>query len=42
MQGPVIAGAYLNATYQGFIIGSAVAGTASDVLYWKAYYHDIV
>lgn len=41
INGPAIAGAYINATYQGFIIGSGVAGTAEDVIFWNAYLHDI-
>lgn len=41
INGPAIAGAYINATYQGFIIGSAVAGTAADVIYYKAILSDI-
>lgn len=41
INGPAIAGAYINATYQGFVIGSAIAGTAADVIYWRAYMHDI-
>lgn len=36
-----IGGAYINATMQGFIIGSAVAGTAADTIQWRAYLHDI-
>lgn len=39
--GPAIAGAFINNTSQGFIIGSGVAGTAADVIYWRAYLHDI-
>ncbi|HEY1646087.1 MAG TPA: hypothetical protein VGF75_07050 [Candidatus Saccharimonadales bacterium] len=41
INGPAIAGAFINATYQGFIIGSAIAGTAADVIYWRAYKHDL-
>lgn len=41
INGPAIQGAYINATYQGFIIGSAIAGTASDVIFWRAYLHDM-
>lgn len=40
INGPAIAGAYINATFQGFIIGSAVAGTASDTIFWRAYMSD--
>ena len=40
--GPAIAGAYINATMQGFIIGASVAGTVSDVIYYKAEYSDSV
>lgn len=42
INGPSIAGAYLNNSNQGFVIGSGVAGTAADVIYWKAYYSSIV
>lgn len=38
---PAIAGSFVNATYQGFIIGASVAGSASDVIYWEAVLHDI-
>lgn len=41
INGPAIAGAYINATFQGFIIGAGVAGTAADVLLWRAYLHDL-
>lgn len=41
INGPAIAGAYINATFQGFIIGSDVSGTAADVIYWRAYMHDL-
>jgi len=41
INGPAIQGAYINATFQGFIIGSGVGGTAADVIYWRAYLHDI-
>lgn len=41
INGPTIAGAYFNATYMGFIIGSGVAGTLADVIYWRAYLHDL-
>ena len=41
INGPAIQGAYINATFQGFIIGSGVSGTAADTIYWRAYLHDI-
>jgi len=41
INGPGIQGAYINATFQGFIIGSAVAGTAADTIFWRAYLHDL-
>lgn len=41
INGPAIAGAFCNNTNQGFIIGSSVVGTAADVIYWRAYLHDI-
>lgn len=41
INGPAIAGAFINATFQGFVIGAGVAGTAADVIYWRAYQHDI-
>jgi len=40
INGPAIAGAYINGTFQGFIIGSGVAGSTSDVIFWRAYLHD--
>lgn len=40
INGPGIQGAYVNGTFQGFVIGSAVAGTAADVIFWRAYLHD--
>lgn len=41
INGPAIAGAYLNNTNQGFIIGASVAATASDSIYWRAYFSAI-
>jgi len=50
INGPAIQGAYVNNTSQGFIIGPGVSegdasavllGTAGDVIYWRAYLHDI-
>lgn len=50
INGPAIKGAYFNNTSQGFVIGagsgtvlttSSLVGAASDVIYWKAYLHDI-
>ncbi len=41
INGPTILGAYFNATFQGFVIGSAIAGTAADTIFWRAYLHDI-
>lgn len=41
INGPAISGAYINATFQGFVIGATISGTAADVLYWRAYMHDI-
>ena len=38
INGPAIAGAFVNNTRQGFIIGSGVAGTVSDTIYWRAYF----
>jgi hypothetical protein len=40
INGPGIQGAYINATFQGFILGTGVAGTATDIIYWRAYYND--
>lgn len=40
INGPGISGAFINNTSQGFIIGSTVAGTAADVLYFRAFLHD--
>ncbi len=50
INGPAIQGAFFNNTSQGFIIGAGAAqsdasailvGAASDVIYWRAYLHDI-
>ena len=41
INGPAIQGAYLNTTFQGFIIGSGVSGTAGDILFYRAYLHDL-
>lgn len=50
INGPGILGAFVNNTAQGFIIGNgagaklttgALCGAASDVIYWRAFYHDI-
>ncbi len=41
INGPAIQGAFFNATFQGFIIGSSISGTAADQIYWRAYMHDI-
>ncbi len=40
INGPAIQGAYINATYMGFIIGASIAGTAADTIYWRAFLHD--
>lgn len=40
INGPAIMGAYINATFMGFVIGSGVAGTEGDILFWRAYMHD--
>jgi hypothetical protein len=41
INGPAIAGAFVNNTNQGFIIGSAVAGTAADIIFWRAILSDV-
>lgn len=50
INGPAIQGAYFNNTSQGFIVGagsaagdasSVLVGAASDVIYWRAFLHDI-
>ena len=49
INGPAIKGAFVNNTSQGFIIGSGVGATTSadlggasgDVIYWRAFLHDI-
>lgn len=41
INGPAIQGAYINATFQGFIIGAGASGTAGDVIMYRAYFHDI-
>jgi len=40
INGPAIQGAYINNTFMGFVIGSGVAGSADDVLFWRAYMSD--
>jgi hypothetical protein len=40
INGPAIQGAFINATFMGFIIGSAASGTAADTIYWRAYMND--
>jgi uncharacterized membrane protein len=40
INGPAIAGAFVNNTSQGFIIGPTIAGAAADVIYWRALLHD--
>jgi len=50
INGPAIQGAFFNNTSQGFIIGAGTAvgdatsvlvGAADDVIYWRAFLHDI-
>lgn len=50
INGPAIRGAYVNNTSQGFVIGAGagvtltsayLGGTSGDVIYWKAYLHDM-
>lgn len=41
INGPAIQGAFINATFMGFTIGSAISGTAADTIFWRAYMHDI-
>ena len=40
INGPAISGAYINATFQGFVIGAAIAGAASNNIIWYAYLSD--
>jgi hypothetical protein len=40
INGPAIQGAFVNNTSNGFIIGSTIAGTAADVIYYRAFLHD--
>ena len=40
INGPAISGSFVNNTSQGFTIGTALAGSASDVLYYQAFLHD--
>lgn len=37
-----VGGAFQNNTRQGFTIGATIAGSANDVLYYRAYAHDLV
>lgn len=41
INGPAIAGAYINATYQGFLIGATISGANTNVLYYRAVLSDI-
>ncbi len=43
INGPAIMGAYVNNTYQGFVIGPtlAVAAQSGQTIYWRAFLHDI-
>lgn len=41
INGPAILGAFANNTSMGFTIGASIAGTASDVIYWKAIMSDV-
>ncbi len=50
INGPAIQGAFVNNTYQGFVIGvgsgdvlttSSLVGAAENVIYWRAFYHDL-
>lgn len=40
INGPAISGSFVNNTRQGFIIGSTLAGSSSDAMYYKAYLFD--
>jgi hypothetical protein len=40
INGPAIQGAFVNNTSQGFVIGTTVAPTGSQVIYWEAYLED--
>jgi hypothetical protein len=49
INGPAIQGAFVNATWQGFIVGngagtndasSVLVGANGNVIYWRAFYHD--
>lgn len=46
INGPAIQGAYINATFMGFVIGSGISGEGptdapGDTLYWRAYMSDM-
>ena len=41
INGPTIGGAFQTNTRQGFTVGASIVGTASDVVYWRAYAHDL-
>lgn len=41
INGPSIQGAFANNTRMGFTIGSSISGSTEDVIYWRAYMHDI-
>ncbi len=41
INGPAIQGAFVNNTAQGFSIGVTMAPTAAQVIYWRAFLHDM-
>lgn len=41
INGPALLGSYVNNTSQGFIIGSTIAGANADVIYYRAFLHDL-
>jgi hypothetical protein len=41
INGPAISGAFLNNTSMGFLIGASIAGSAADIVFWRAYLHDM-
>lgn len=41
INGPAIQGAFFNNTRQGFVIGSTIAPIADQVIFWRAFLHDL-
>ena len=42
INGPAIQGAFVNNTAQGFVVGTSLAGSSNDAIYWRASLADMV